>query len=412
MYRYGIVFALAAVAGWGFSMSSRKPDTFAPTPEQAKGSSIEAAASKPKWTREDVLRSAKDRAEKLKAPGYNPYEDIVADWTDEEIRAALEESLKHPDCALARGAAGELPGFLLGLWMKRDLDAALAWVNALEASSMKHKITESLALKWPLDKTAEGVDYLIAHRDLFAGISTPIMLNRAIQQCAMEGAESVKAMLRKMDAAGLVPVRVGQDLVVKKDFDFAALMDSPELAKAWEMGPGREFAMEWFQQDRAAAFDWMLQKHGMKEVFSLVYGEGDLKGDLRWMGGHIETLEPERREEFFESVKLHWSASPFLAKEFAEGMKDPVLQEQTRLSFGAKGTFSEQFSEGVDLLEHVAEPAKRVAALEQLAREEIAAGSVRYGPPDTDNVAFLRGKLEEWQASPEQIELIVNRLQP
>ncbi len=400
------MFAVAAAVGWSFSMRPRSGTAVPVVPDRPP-----PAVSKPKWTRADVLRSAKDRAEKVRTPGYNPYDDIVADWTDDDIRVALEASLKHPDCALMGGSAPELPAFLLGIWMKRDLVAALAWVEELEAGSMKRKITESLALHWPLEKAAEGVDHLISHPHFFPGIATPMMLNRAIQQSAMEGAESVKAMLRKMDGAGLVLVRVGQDLVVPERFDFAKLMASPELAKIWETGPGREFAQEWYQQDRAAAFDWALQTHGIKELFPLIHGNGDLKEDLRWMGGRVESMEPVQREEFFESARVHWSAIPTFARDFTDGMKDPALQEQTRLNFGAQGAFAGKVPEAVELLEHVAEPAKRVAALEQLAEEEIAAGLVRFGKLDQNDSALLREKLEEWDASPEQIEVIIKRLQ-
>lgn len=372
----------------------------------------EAAPVKPKWTREDALRSAKERGEKVKTPGFNPYEDIVADWTDEEIRSALEASLKHPQCALQAGAAAELPSFLLGVWMKRDLEASLAWVHSQEESSMKHKITQSLAYQWPLEKAAEGVDYLLAHRDFFPGASGSLILRKAIQQSAMKGVEDVKTLIRKIDGGGLELINLGNDLVVPDGFDFPALMNSPELEKIQVKAPGTGFAMEWFQQDRAAAFDWMLEHRGMKEIFVLAYGNGDMKGDIQWMGGRVEAMEPAQQEEFFEAVKQAWLTTPSHAKDFAEGVKDPAFQEEIRLSFGVRGIAAGRASESIGLLEAVADPAKRIAALEQTALDDPSVEGSRRLAPKADDSAFLRKKLAEWQATPEQIETIMKRLQP
>lgn len=410
MFRSGIIVVVAAAAGWGLSMSLRPRAIASVAGDPQPSATPNAVAKTEKWKREDLLRSVIERDRAIAVPGYNPYEQILSDWSDEEIREALEAALKHPECALSDGAAADLPGFLLGVWMKRDLAAALDWVTARESGSAKRRMIQSLALHWPLDKSAEGVDRLISNPDFFSGVTAGLMVNRAIQQSAVEGAESVKALFRKLAGAGLVPQRVGQDLVVPDGFDFAALMSSPELAGAWDSGPGPQFAQEWFKQDRGAAFDWALATYGVKELFPLIYGNGDLTGDLRWMGSRVESMEPNQREEFLDSLNGHWAAIPIFAKELTAGIKDPVLQEQARMSLGVQGVFHGKVKEAVELLEGVEEPAKRVAALEQLARIEPEDGLVRPRRPVQEDAEQLRSKLEEWQASAEQIEVILNRL--
>lgn len=404
----GMLFIIAAVAGWALGMAAGTPG-----PEGGAGWSGEASpakgdASKAKWSRDDVLGFARGRMEKIHAPGFNPYEEVVADWTDEEIRAALDESLKHPECVLPGASASEIPSFLLGVWMKRDLDAALAWVEGMGSSSLSRRMRHSLAFQWPLERAVEGVDYLVGHRESFPGNSASLLLNKAIQSKISEGAEAVKAVLRKIEGAGLEIASVGDDLKVPDGFDFRSLMDSPELEKIWDQGPGKDFALEWFAQDRDAAFDWMQGKHGLEDVYLLAYRTGgDLRGDMRWLGGKIGTMDPEQREVFFGSVETAWKHSPSFAALFVEGLEDPDLKDEARLRFGTLAMTGQSVPQALELLEGVRDVSRRIAAVKAGVADGVGKGGTSFFSAAQD-AELLRRKLAEWEANPEEIESIIN----
>ncbi|QJE94404.1 hypothetical protein [Luteolibacter luteus] len=414
MLKSGLIFVIAAAAGWGLSSFVKvTPETA--VPEKAKPVAvIEKAVPKQKWTREDVLRSAKERAEQVSSPGFNAYEEVVADWTTAEIRAALEASLKHPGCLLSDGPASELPASLLGVWMKRDLDAALAWMEALETGTMKRKLLQGMASRWPLERAAEGVDYLASHRDSFPGVSGSLILNKAIQHSTGEGPEAVKVMIRKIQDAGLEFANLGEELKVPEDFNFQTLMDSPELDLIWENGIGEEFARQWFAQDREAAYAWTQRKHGLESVFNLTYRVGgNLRADMQWLGGKVEAMNADQQEVFFGSVDSAFRYSPSFAGLLVEGLKDPALQEQTLLRYGAAALNGPAVPDALALLEKVSEPSKRIAAIQQVLSAAEGEGIERKIYLNAKSHGeFLRRKLGEWQATPEQIEFIMKGLAP
>ena len=62
----------------------------------------------PRATGDELLQLAREAVEKWTQPGFDPVAGELADWTDAEIRDALNESLTDPHAALT-GWAGTLP---------------------------------------------------------------------------------------------------------------------------------------------------------------------------------------------------------------------------------------------------------------------------------------------------------------
>ncbi|RYD46733.1 MAG: hypothetical protein EOP83_29155, partial [Verrucomicrobiaceae bacterium] len=155
----GSVVAGVAI-GWS---TARDPDKPAVASTPAPSSPREA--SKPLWSAEDFLKSASDRRNNYAAI----HDDLLIDWTNDEIRAALDASLTNPDCVLRGGTLTQVPRILLGEWMKRDLTAAVTWFESLDSSTAQQRLASHLSDQWPPDKGAEGLAFLKAHRDLFRG---------------------------------------------------------------------------------------------------------------------------------------------------------------------------------------------------------------------------------------------------
>jgi hypothetical protein len=190
-----IVFAGAvALGGWlGWSSVGRTPRG-----EEMEISQRRSAREtpQPRATRDELLQLARAVVEKWTQPGFDPVVEELADWTDAEIRDALNESLTDPHAALTGWAGNELGVKLLGEWVKRDFAAALAWFEALDSRAVKARLAGTLSDQWPRDKAENGLEFLRANRDLFTSASQRSLLLKAMDDRTKRGPAAVEDLLR------------------------------------------------------------------------------------------------------------------------------------------------------------------------------------------------------------------------
>ncbi len=396
---------LGGLIGWSFSArnSPAPPPIPRPAPVQP--------TPRPTWTTGDFLASARKQSLQAKQPGFNPLAEKLADWTDEEIIAALNASLHDPDFALPSGAASGLDGLLLGEWMQRDLDAAIAWFDRLESVSTKSRLASALSYRWPADKSEQGLAFVLANRVLFPETTAWSILTKVLEGRAKQGPAAVENFLRTLreekiefssEAPGHFP----------DHFDFATLANGDEFQQLWESGDAKPLILAWHSQNRDQAFDWLVENHGVKSLAAIAsLADGDVLGNAKWLGGKVEALDAKQRGEFLEEMRETWTVHPTNLVAFAEGIADPGVLAEARL-LGVQSVFAGQTHQMMPLLESIEDPAERIAILENARPSALFSRYPDYRRFDVSNESFLRRKLAEWHASDARIESIISRFKP
>lgn len=232
MWKKGTAIFVASLLAGGFVGWSASLKQSPLPPPVAKERPAPVVVPKPRWATADFIDHARKRAGLEKQPGHNPLSEMLADWTDEEIRAALDASLSDPDFVFDEYNPA---GLLLGEWMKRDLAAAVAWFDQLESRSAQSRLALPLSHRWPADQAEQGFAYVRGHRELFPASSDWAILVKTLESRAAQGASAVEDLLKilreeKFEVGFLTPVRF------PAGFDFARLAGSGEFQHLWDAG--------------------------------------------------------------------------------------------------------------------------------------------------------------------------------
>jgi hypothetical protein len=398
-----IIFAGAALAGGviGWSYTDKKTPAHPAAIQQPV-----PPAPRPKWTTGDFLKSARDQTLAAKQPGFDSLSEKLADWSDAEIIAALNACLTDPGFAFSG-----LDNSLLGEWMKRDFDAAIAWFDHLESRSVKSRLASSLSHQWPADKAAQGLAFVRANREIFPGPTAWSILTKVFDSRVKEGPAALEELLRvareeKLEFNG------GSHGTVPGHFDFAAFAKREEFQKLWESGQANLLMLAWHAQDRDEVFDWLLENHGAKSLSAITrLPEGDTLGNLKWLGGKFESLDPAQRHEFLEQMQLNWTVFPTNLVTFSQGISDPAVLEEARM-MGVQGIFAGKTREAMSLIESIGDPAKRIEILEKAEPSSLFTTRPDLRGFDAFNESLLRAKLAEWHATNAQIKTILSRFKP
>ncbi len=399
---------LGGVLGWGGGA------------RQGDGKEVSSIAAergegqRAKWRKEDFLKAlprvSPDRKD------FNPLTKELADWTDEELRAALEASLTHPDCLLPGDPAEWIPRFLMAEWMRRDFDAALAWFEGLEPGKSKEKMTMAVVVHWPEERGEEGFEYLLANRELLSRWSSSLVIN-AFQGRVNDGAAAVLDFMHRLGEEGQdFPFGI-DGIKYPPGFDFPALVGSDEFAGLKELGGGAYSGADWIlcawhMQDREAAYDWLMANRGVGALDKIAGNHRvNREENLAWLAGKFEAMDGSEREEFGSAVLEKWIRFPDMLRHFAGGLKEPALLDEIR-GIGVQSIFVGEVHGAMPLLEEM-KPARRIELLENAEPGPAFSGVDRHYRHFTEtDEALLRRKLAEWQAGEEQIERIVSRFKP
>jgi hypothetical protein len=406
MWKMGTAAFLGALlvgglVGW-HSAGGREPS------KQAVASPTVERFARPKPTLDDFINSARERADRRREAASPQPSDDLGDWTNDEIRAALEAGLVHPENLIEYGKGRAIVNSLLCEWMRRDFDAALAWYEALESSSVKGRLASVLAGGWPADKAEQGLEFILAHRALFPHATGWAVMNRNLEQRAIGGPAAVEDLLRLMREEKLRFAN-SEPVDFPKGFDFPALMGSGEFLDLRERQGAGSVVNAWFKNDREKAFDWLLENEGVKSLEVLSDLRFSQDNDMQmWLAGKVGQLEPAKQGEFVEAFSSHWVESPSSMALFAKGIHDQALRDQLGL-IGLQSVFTGNAHDAMPLLEILGEPARRIRILEQAKPDASFFNDSSNHHFDASDEAFVRKQLAGWQATELQIESIISR---
>ena len=190
-----IVSACAGLAGGWIGWSSIEKESL-PPPVKLTIDGPLRPGPRPVWTTADFLQSARDLDSRMKQPGFNPLAEKVADWTDQEIIAALNASLTDPECILFGGAGEGLVTQLFGEWMRRDLAAAIAWFDRLEPPGVKTRFIWPIMSNWPAEENEKGLAFILTNKNILPLADGGPILTRAFEERAEKGAAAVIDLLK------------------------------------------------------------------------------------------------------------------------------------------------------------------------------------------------------------------------
>ncbi|HEY1120080.1 MAG TPA: hypothetical protein VGE67_00710 [Haloferula sp.] len=410
----GVIIAVCLVGGLLLGWKAR-PAAAEARPTSPGISSPRANSPRPKWTKEELIKAM---GTTLYDRTKNPLAEELADWSTEEIRAALEASLASPDCRMPGNPASGLPHFLMGAWMQRDFTAAREWFESLPSGKDKEKMAAALAMYWPEDKGNQAIDYLLANPEVMERSKTSLLLH-GIQSAVNQGPSALIALMTRLRKSGNdYPNVVGggfpSGIQYPADFDFATLMASDEFAllppsdASGAISTADALLSKWHTRDREAAYDWLIEHRGVEGFKTLAWNSAvDPTENMRWLTGKADALSAENKEAFRTSILTSWLRSPEKLRQFAEATQDPNLAEAAR-RYGIQAMFFGATRGALPVIEGIDAETR----LRLLETAELDSSLMRYPYRqrlDSDDEALLRKKLTEWNASDEQIMTILSR---
>ena len=290
---------VGAGLGWAISRQSTVQTEAPPVAAPARPN----GQARAQWTKQELLAAAGQFSAKVMNGTFNPYTDLLVGWTDDEVRAALEESLRTPECVMENGGRTGLPGMLLRTWMDRDLDAAAAWLESLKSSSSADLFL-AMSHHWPEARAAEGLEYFLRlHQNLSSDAGWSI-ITKSLRQQAANGPQAVGALLGRLLDQN-VGLQFGNPLGLPAGFDFAALAKHEAFARLPDCGLTQSLLTEWAHQDHDGVFDWIAREGKWKQVGGLLADPaGSHPENLAWLAGRITGLDEAAREQMFEGTEF------------------------------------------------------------------------------------------------------------
>jgi len=338
------------------------------------------------------------------------FRDLLAEWTNDEIRAALDASLTQPDCVLPSGAAAGSPARLLAEWMRRDFDAALAWFEGLDSATAKERLSLVIGRQWPADRAAEGLAFMKANRNLYRGGRGWHFLEKNLEQATASGPQVVAVLLLQYHKEQLHDGRTGP-LEFPADFDFSLLLATDEWQELGDDPLAATVLHAWQSREPDLAFDWLLGQQGAKSLVMLANNyliPGNTSA--KWLAEKIEDLRPEDQREFLDAAKGEWIKMPQRLVAFSRGLRDPLLVEEIGAS--ATQAMFRDVEGSLPALEAIPGVERRVELLEQAEPDESLVRTTAFREFDAYDEALLRKKLAEWKVEEPRIEAIISRYRP
>jgi hypothetical protein len=394
--------ALGVVAGWAsLKTSGGRVDPEEPPPPASPQSGREQRDSRPAWTTEDLLKAATDRAAQRKAGASSPLQELLGDWTVDEIRAALDQAAKEPAALL--GDRDLTAVVLLRCYVARDLDAALDWFQGqpeiLRAQWMVH-----IASEWPEDRALEGLDFMEKYRDQEGegADSEPFIVAKCVKAGARDGPEALISLFRRLKEENL-PMDFRGDLDFPPSFDYAGMMAKadPEMLVNLQ----HFLAAGWLKQDREAAFRWAMGQNGPHGVEQLMkFNPRDTVHLVPWYLGKVAALPAEQRQEVMASRANSWFMNNIGAEMWISAATTPEMKNQLRHA-AMQGIYGRSKLQALSVLESIPDVGERLRHLETL--QPMNAGINHPMSPVDEKM--LRGKLQEWGADQARVDAIIER---
>lgn len=256
------------------------------------------------------------------AGDVDPMADLLAEWTEEELQAALEEALTLPRCLITLGRERYLPSKLIGAWVKKNPDAVAAWIEGIRSSEIKDAMVRGALHNWPRDRAMEGIDFLLKHH-WKPGTSYGIrFIPGVLEDKAREGAGEMSRLLDLLNEAEVGISIESLDLPV--DFDYHELIGSDAFQANEEDGFKDAVFSEWQDHQPREMLAWM-QETGQWKRFN------DLLDPLRPTSHAAaarfwDEADPVLWETLLKSIQWEELGLPNIRK-FVEATTDPEGQD-------------------------------------------------------------------------------------
>lgn len=406
-----IIFIIAIVAGVAFGIFTRGNSRSERSDKSTKLKTVRLSERKsqrmnhPAWASEDFLRYAKETEEAQK----HPLGAELANWTDAEIEAALNESLSNPEWLLTNSPTSKVAFELLGEWMKRDFDGAYAWTIGIQEGKAKYQLISFLAEQWPPDRAVEGFTLLQIYPELIQPKYRKSFINAELEaKAAQGGAKAVAATLDLMRAESLLGRSYGfEGLRLPADFDFTELSATQSFKKSWGSAEFTDLFDQWVSAHSEDAFAWVYEEYG-PAGFADISQKSKSDSLFNLLGEEFESWEDADRESFLSaSIQKQGLRMDALIASMVTTVTDPMVADEIR-TMGIQGIFHGQAAKMLPLLDGM-DPGRRVDAL--LMATQVQGGDNRLVFTSSDE-KLLREKLDQWQVSAEQTEEIVQRFKP
>jgi hypothetical protein len=345
----------------------------------------------------------------------NPVAEDLDGWSDDELRAALDEALADPSGALASGQAHTVTGWLIAEWMSRDPDGVVRWFEGLGSEAKKRRLAGSLGSHWPNDRAEEGLAMVIRNREFFdssSGVSSWAFVQLAIGSAAQRGPAAVDAVLARLRTFQLDP-RYGSPTSFPEGFDFPALAASPAAA-AFVAEGNAFFAGQWMKEDPEGAFGYFKQYltlQGESRVGMLFHdvlprsGPVDLdaaKVRAEWLASNLAPLELDDRAKIARDAVGDLSEHPAVLGGFVAALEDPEVRADVSRAAAIR-LLDSGIGTAMDFFEAAGDEGERLLLLEKATLDR---PEWRAWIREKDE-RVLRERLAAWNTPPERVEAIV-----
>ena len=407
-----VLFLLAVLGGWVLRRPFSSP---APDP-----SALPSAKSKTE--RDPKQQQLKAQAALLHREGYGNYSSHRAElrtWTQAAIRSALEDGIRDPGMVLPESPETKAVLALLGEWTSRDPQAAKAWWLDLKPENLRAQLGGALAEGWPADRAEEELELVLNHHG--SSQSRPAfhysaLLRKACEAAAARGPEALEALLARIRENGLIEPQ--EALSLPRDFDFAAWVRTPEMAKRLEQenNPLTESFVfgTWMEHDPEAAMDFIIadnRKRGRNLASGLLSAMDRYQADpavvlerARRVAAHSGSLPVEEQREIIQRAGEQLAHWPEILKTYAAAIPDPSVRAEAYLNV-ARSQMERDIPLALELLSQASGSTdSRIRMLEYLiAARPRGSSDLIYRKVETQ----VRGTLAGWQVPAERIDSLV-----
>ena len=359
-----------------------------------------------------MIAHADEWLEKTRRSDFDPFEafsDMLANWSTEDIRNALDASLKDPDCVLGDNSLAV--DTLFAELMKRDIELAVRWFDGISIDAMRRRMVLSVSHCWPAEQAARGLDFVLSHRDLFVAASPWSILVKNMEAQAKQGPAALGDLLKRFSDEKL-DLGFGNNVTLPADFDFAQFVTTEGFQIQKSTPLMAVILSGWLDRDKDAAFGWF-QANGNLEKLPVMITRDPAKraGQLEWLGEKLSSLDEDQASKLFDSMSVRLNSDPRSAAALAKGIRNPQLQEKA-ICLSARAIFSGDVEFALSQLEGISDPGRRVEFLSTTVPSPSAYAAYGRRPVTDGDLALLRGKLAEWGASESQTEAILKKVKP
>lgn len=360
---------------------------------------------RPVWTESDFTADALRNRDLY----YGSKERGIEKWSDAELRAALDASLREPECMATSGSSGgiQAAAILLGEWMKRDLDGALAWFEQVKPETARDRMAFGLDVMWPEEEAERGLVYFREHPEL-KGPGSSYVFNNAALLIAKRGPAAFADFLEQASPEERRYLGSTWQESFPPGFDFSSLMETKTMQEMLDARQGYTLLRMWQKQNPDQVMAYLIENDRTNMLLGMVRSDyRNREKAMEWIGSKIDSMDAESRAKVVAQAKQEMSNEPAMLRNIADATRDPALQESLRRE-GLRLMFYGNTAEGLKFLDKIALPSQRIEMLEALAPID---ANTRRGrsiqPPEAD---VLRQKLREWNADEARIDTIIGGL--